>query len=786
MRRLAALFLALLSLATAAAAWAPTASADGFLVPLRPDRRVRGDWAVTYHRVDIKVAGQKAHVRVDEEFTNLASSPLEAEYVFPLPAGAMVSSVTLMVDGKGMEGRLLRADEARRIYDDIVRRQKDPALVEYVGRDFFRASIFPIPAGGARQLVLEYDHLLPKDGGTIELLYPLNTEKFSAKPLQDVRVTVDITSATGVGSLYCPSYDVAVTRPDARRAVVKYEARQVRPETDFLLYWGETSDDVGATLLTHWPRGEDRGYFLLLASPTISDVAAKAARPKDLTLCVDISGSMAGPKMEQTKAALRQVIGGLNDGDRFNVITYSSGVVPLWDEPKEATAASRKEATEFVEAIRPTGGTNIDGALKMALSQPAKPGMPRVLLFLTDGRPTMGETTDPDEIVKRAAALNKDGKVRIFVFGVGVDVNALLLDRLALANHGAPSYVRPNEDVERKVATLYDKIRYPVLTDVKVDFGGFSASEILPSAAPDLFRGGQIVIAGRYKKGGTIDAVISGRDGEQGREFHYKLAAGGEGEGLRDDFPARVWAVRRIAELLDQIRATGKQEKELVDEIVRLSTRFGIMTEYTSFLADETADHGRVADNRLRAMEELRRGGAASDADGAGFAAGANQVARRGADKVLPTAPPPASTPDVSYGAGAGTGGAGAPAKPAAEGGLPGLREPSDAAPPSSGLLKASDSKRDVEELKVGEVRQVANRAFYKRSNVQSRASVWVDADVSDASKADEVVARWSPRFFELLATTTPEENTRLAQDGDVLLQIGARQVFVTDVPAVK
>src|SRR6185436_9981855 len=178
------------------------ARADGFLVPLRPERRVRGDWAVTYHRVDVRVDGQRAHVRVEEEFQNLAPMPLEAEYVFPAPAGAMVNAVTLMVDGRPMEGRLLRAEEARRVYDDIVRRQKDPALVEYVGRDFFRASIFPIPPRGARQLVLEYDHLLPKDGETVELLYPLNTEKFSAKPLRDVSVTVSLSSPTGIGAIY--------------------------------------------------------------------------------------------------------------------------------------------------------------------------------------------------------------------------------------------------------------------------------------------------------------------------------------------------------------------------------------------------------------------------------------------------------------------------------------------------------------------------------------------------------------------------------------------------------
>jgi Ca-activated chloride channel homolog len=751
---------------------AATAEADGFLVPTRPERRVRGDWSVTYHKVDVTVVGQKAHVRVDQEFTNLSHATLEAEYVFPVPPGAMVNAVTLMVDGKGMEGRLLRAEEARRIYDDIVRRQKDPALVEYVGRDFFRASIFPIPPGGARQLVLEYDQLLPKDGSTVELVYPLNTEKFSARPLRDVRVAVDVTSETGVGPVYCPSHDVVVTRSGEKRARAVFESKDVRPATDFLLYWGESSQAVSATLLTHWPRGEDRGYFLLLAEPTLAD-EAQARKPKDLTLCVDVSGSMAGVVFEQTRAALRQVVGGLSPDDVFNVITYSSGVVPLWDATRKATRENLKEALDFVESLRPNGGTNIDGALKAALAQPGTPGLPRVLLFLTDGRPTMGETTNPDEIEKRVRQWNERGAVRIFTFGVGTTVNGALLDRIALGNHGVPVYVRPGEDVERKVAALYDKIRHPVLTDVRVDFGGMQVSEVLPGVAPDLFRGGQLVLAGRFKRGGgPVDVVVSGRDGDHGREFHYKLTAGGEGQGLRDDFPARVWAVRRIAELVDQIRIAGRREPELVDEIVRLSTKFGIMTEYTSFLADETADHGRFDRNRDIASRSLSRAqeGASKD-DAAGFAWAANQGERRGADKAPPAA---ASTPRAATGSPAD-----APPPPT-----------TPSTPPTADggrtLWKEKEGGRDVEELKVGVVRQVANRAFYKRANVQKKAEVWVDAAVVDAEKADEVVARWSPRFFELLSTTSPDENARLAQDGDVLLRVAGKQILVTDAIAMK
>jgi Ca-activated chloride channel family protein len=279
------------------------------------------------------------------------------------------------------------------------------------------------------------------------------------------------------------------------------------------------------------------------------------------------------------------------------------------------------------------------------------------------------------------------------------------------------------------------------------------------------------VIAGRYKKSGNVDVVISGKNGEEGREYHYRLSPGGEGQGLRDDFPARVWALRRIAELIDAIRLTGRQEKELVDEIVRLSTKFGILTEYTAFLADETADHGRVNDNRIRAGRELseaRKSAEAGDADG--FAGGANQSARRGADK----APPPPMAPAPS---GAPT----TPGDPSMDSGTPAT---GGAAQPE--LLRAKDGKRDVEAQSVGGLRQIANRAFYYRSNVQNRRAVWVDAEVTDSTKADEVVERWSARFFELLASTSGEENTRLAQDGDVLLKLAGRQVLVTDAGPAK
>ena len=336
---------------------APDAEADGFLVPTRPRQPIRGQWAVSYHKVDMLVRGPHVRVTVDQEFVNLGGTTLEAEYVFPLPRGAMVSSVTLFENGKGLEGRILRAEEARRIFEEIVRRQKDPALLEYLGHDFFRVRVFPIPAGQRRRVVLKYDQLLTQDAASFELVYPLNTEKFSARPLDTVVVTADIEAAAPLGPIYSPSHDIAVVRKGENAAVVSYEATNTTPAEDFLLYWSTTRNPVGANLLTYWPQGEGQGYFLFLASPTLGD-AESTSRPKQVTFVVDTSGSMAGDKIEQAQAALRQVIGGLNPGDRFNVIAYHTTVIPLWPGVRDVDGPRTKEAFEFVALARPAGRTS--------------------------------------------------------------------------------------------------------------------------------------------------------------------------------------------------------------------------------------------------------------------------------------------------------------------------------------------------------------------------------------------------------------------------------------------
>ncbi len=535
---------------------------------------------IRYHRVTVDVNDQVATTQVDQVFLNDTPYDLEGIYIFPLPEEAAISGFAMYVDGQRWEGELLPRDEARRIYEDIVRRRLDPALLEYVGRDTFKASIFPIPPGDERRVELAYSQILENDGGLVKYVYPLDTERFSAEPLEEVVITVNVHSSQAIRTIYSPTHDVAINRIDEHTASVSFEAADVLPDRDFELYYSISNEDFGLNLLSYRESGED-GFFLMLIAPKVQadegDVVAK-----DVIFVLDTSGSMEGEKIAQAKSSLEYILDHLNADDRFNIVAFSTGVSIYAREPQPATDGG--EALRFIDDLRAVGGTNIDLALTEALAM-ADGERPQIIIFLTDGLPTEG-VTESERIVanvSRQASQN----VRIFTFGLGDDVNTFLLDTVAQDNRGASSYVRPNESIQEEVSDFYAKVSMPLLADIELDFGDLRVEDSYPYPLPDLFAGSQLAIVGRYREGGTTDVTLYGEVNGVGQELVYEdlsfTSRGGE------DFIPRLWAARKIGYLLNQIKLHG-EGRELIDEIVELSVRYGIMTPYTSFLVDDEQD----------------------------------------------------------------------------------------------------------------------------------------------------------------------------------------------------
>jgi Ca-activated chloride channel family protein len=555
----------------------PFAAGQGMLLPTE---RSLPPLAMTAHHVRVAITDQVAVTTVEQTFRNHAGRPLEATYVFPVPRGASVNKFAMWVDGKETAGELLAAKDAAKIYTDIVRRLQDPGLLEYLDNGMLRLRVFPVPPHGDQKVKVSFTSVLPQDGGVNEYTYPLKPDTRSPRSPEATSIRATIETQHPIQTVYSPTHAITVNRSGEKKATVEFDGRPAMLDKDFQLFFATGTKDVGLTTLASRPVASDDGYAMLMINPQID--AAKAARvPRDLVMVLDTSGSMSEQKMDQAKKALKFCLNNLDEKDRFAVVTFSTTVRNFKDELSEATGDQRDRAKKWVDDLRAGGGTAILPGLEAALALRTKDvSRTFTVVFFTDGLPTVDET-NPDKIVKAIAAKNSDN-VRIFSFGVGDDVNASMLDRLSEVTRAVSTYVRPTEDIEIKVSGLHSRISHPVMTDVKITATNVTLSEVYPPKLPDLFRGQQLIVMGRYSGQGPAAIKLSGRVGSVEKEIIYELtfpAKTDDGKNFVED----LWARRKVGYLIDQIRANG-ESKELVAEVVKLAKRYGIATPYTSYL----------------------------------------------------------------------------------------------------------------------------------------------------------------------------------------------------------
>lgn len=556
------------------------AGADGIIIvdpPPGVDVRLDQSLAIKYHHVDIQIKDQVATTRVDQVFVNDNPWTAEGTYIFPLPEGAAVSDFVMWVDGKAVHGEILEADEARTIYDDVVRRMKDPALLEYVGRKALKASVFPIPPGEERKIELEYSQILPVENGLVHYIYPLSTERFSSRPLEDLVVRAQIESREPLKAVYSSRHEVSIDREDDYHALLGLEQSDVLPDRDFELFYTISSEKIGLNLLSFKEEGQD-GFFLLLAAPDVK-VNEEEIVVKDIILVLDTSGSMQGEKMDQAKEAARYVLNHLNPLDRFAIVSFATTTRSF--SPSLEPAAQADKGKDFLDRLEAMGSTDINRAMIEAVGL-AEEVRPTTLIFLTDGLPTEGVTVT-GAILDNVAREAPDN-VRIFSFGVGDDVDTDLLDQISLDHGGASTYVRPGEEIDEEVSAFYRRVKMPVLSDLSLDWGDIIVDQVYPQRIPDLFAGSQLIMLGRYREGGPAKITLKGMVNQEERSYTYEdLSFRKEGG---DDFIPRLWATRAVGYYLTQIRLYGEKQ-EWIDSIVALSTRYGIITPYTSFLVQE-------------------------------------------------------------------------------------------------------------------------------------------------------------------------------------------------------
>lgn len=586
--------------------------ADGIVIPPPTPCPVEGCiWGrpmvqldIRYHHVRVEIEDQIATTHVDQVFYNPNDYPVEGTYIFPLPAEAVVSDFVLWIDGQPVKGEVLDANQARQTYEQIVNSMRDPALLEYIGRGAVQASIFPIPPQGERRIELEYNQVLTAENGLVRYVYPLNTEKFSRSPLESVSVTVHVKSSQALRAVYSPSHLIGVNRVSDLEFIASYEAQNITPDADFALYFSQGTQEAFHLFTYHDPTNpaDPDGFFMLLLAPDPG--AQTRAVAKDILLVLDHSGSMEGEKFQQAQAAARYILSHLNAEDRFYMTSFSSDIQRFADELRPATDADK--AVEWVNQLSAVGSTDINTALLEAAAV-ADRERPTYLIFITDGLPTAGETYS-DNILRNFNA-SAPGSLRLFSFGVGYDVDTYLLDSLSKSHHGLSTYVRPGEALDEILSAFYASISTPVLTNLALDFGALETYDIYPNPLPDLFKGSQIVVVGRYREGGLTNITLSGYTNGEKQTYRYpeqSFAVSNHTSTTAEYSLPRLWATRKIGYLLEQIRLEGPNQ-ETVDQIVSLSIRYGIVTPYTSYLVTEPMPLGAANQQDLseRTFETL-------------------------------------------------------------------------------------------------------------------------------------------------------------------------------------
>lgn len=683
----------------------------------------------------IEIVEQVATTTLDISVTNDSNARIEAVMVLPVPEGAALRGFQFQGNAPEGKAELLAKDEARSIYDSIVAKTRDPALLEFIGYNVIRSSVFPVEARGTQRVRITYEHLLAADGDRVDYLLP-RTESIDYRV--PWKVYVRIKSKTPIATLYSPSHPLNTSRRSENELFAQLAPEAATEPGPLRISLLRQKHEVSASLLAYPDPNIGGGYFLLLASAPLKAPAQEKVK-REVTLVLDRSGSMSGEKLEQAKNATLQVVEGLDDGEAFNIILFNEAVESFAEAPVIKTTVTMKEARTYIRGIRVRGGTNIRDALVETLQQKPTRGFLPIVLFLTDGLPTVGETSE--KVIRNLAANSNPYERRVFTFGVGVDVNTPLLDKISAETRATATFVLPKEDIEVKVAQVVKRLVGPVLAapklramDAETEARG-RVRELTPAKLPDLFEGDQLVLLGQYTGDDPLAFVVQGEYFGKPRTFKFNFSL--DKATVKNAFVPRLWATRKIATLVDAVRdfgaeslpatsttSTSPRVKELVDEIVRLSKEFGVLTEYTAFLAREGTDLTQpvfVAEAAHKNFQDRAintRSGYAS----------VNQEFNNGAQRAQ-----------------------------------------------WCGNARNRYWDANMNRVEVSSVQQVNDRAFYRRGNC------WVDSSLVDKAQSPQRIVEIGSAEFTRLAERLAREGRQgcIALNGEILLKLGGETVLV-------
>jgi Ca-activated chloride channel homolog len=646
----------------------------------------RGACPLKHTSVKARISGPLARVTVTQEFENPFQQVIEADYTFPLPSDAAIDDMTMHVGGRTIRGVVKSRDDARRTFEQARNSGRTASLLDQERPNIFRQSVTNIPPGAKVSVEIAYVETVPFEEGQYSFAFPMvvaprympgapigregggwasdttavpDASRISPPVVypgrragHDISLELSMDAGFALRALASPTHEISIERPAGSKAVVRLCDRDSIPNKDFILKYAVEGDAVADAVLTHRSRGD--GYFTLLFAPP-ERPSASAIVPKEIVFLLDTSGSMSGFPIEKAKEAMRAALDGLNPDDTFNMIAFNNDTYTLFPSAVRATPGNLRTAHSFLNARAGSGGTEMMRAIHAALDPAGAEGRLRVLCFMTDG-----EVGNDYQVI---AEVQKHPDTRVFAFGIGSSVNRFLLDGVARYGRGEAQYVGLNDDGSAAARRFAERVRNPLLTDIRVEWGGLPVSDVFPIEIPDVFSARPIAISGRFGAPASGVIRIHGRMGGRSlsREIHVSLPASQpENEAL-----ATLWARRKVADLSSQDfqgLQRGNMRSDLAAQITRLGLDYRLMTPFTSFVAveEKMVTEGGGPPRRIEVPVEMPEGMSYPGVFGAAPAGRVGNITLKGRDigAVLQMIPGLAPSAGSARGGAAGVAGA--------------------------------------------------------------------------------------------------------------------------------
>jgi Ca-activated chloride channel family protein len=595
-RRLLILALALL-VSAAAAAQSDSPRADRTLSPYFFVEG--GDPAVDRlplkdTRVDVAIAGVVADVTVRQVYENRGQRPLHARYVFPASTRAAVYGMTMTVGDTRLVATIRERSQAKQQFEAAKSEGKSATLLEQSRPNVFTMNVANVMPGDTIAVELKYTELLVPTDGVYEFVYPTVVgPRYSSKtqaeageedgfvrtpythegeaPRSGFHLAGQLSTGVPIHDLSSPSHQIVSRAAGQGRAEFSLGDSDGPPNNrDFILRYRLEGDAIASGLLLY--QGRDENFFLLTAQPP-AVVRADEAPPREYIFVLDVSGSMNGFPLNTAKKLMRDLVATLHPGDMFNIVVFASGTELMSPAALPATPDNFERAMRFVGPKQGGGGTELLGAIKLALAHPRQPSVARTVVLVTDGY----IEAEKDVFDWIRAHLDE---TNVFAFGIGSAVNRHLIEGVARAGQGSPFVVTGADDAADMAGTFRRYIDSPVMTGIHVRFAGFDAYDVEPRTIPDLFASRPIVVFGKWRGaiGGTVE--ITGTTGRQ--PYRSAIAIGQSIPDERHRALRHLWARTRIANLSDY---GAPLDQDRVGEITSLGLTYSLLTSYTSFIA---------------------------------------------------------------------------------------------------------------------------------------------------------------------------------------------------------